>query len=213
MGGDPLRPSKHCHVLGATAWGSQGWGTAPSCARSTNPEGGSQGSQLQKDGPISRTHHEHHLLPQLLLWARGVTPRARRKAGLWQAPACGNQGSGQLPEWSQWPDPPRADWSALRRRLLAEKGPAVALSGLRASRPLPAHLRAGLAPGDQQEAGPGRPSTLTLLGSQELRASTEQWAKPLCTAHLWKEASSLCSLGGASTEDRARPAPTQLGPS
>lgn len=88
--------SKHCPVLEGGGWGSRGRGTAPSCARSTNPEGGSQGGQLRKDGPVSRTHHEHHLLPQLLLWA---TPRAGRKAELWQPPAWGSQGARDGQTW------------------------------------------------------------------------------------------------------------------
>lgn len=147
--------------------------------REHQPEGGSQGGQLRKDGPVSRTHHEHHLLPRLLLWA---TPRAGRKAELWQAPAWGNQGARRRPDLC------RTDQSAFRKWLRAGKGPAMALFGPHASRHLPAPPESG----DQEEAGPGWPSALT-LSRQELRAH------PRCTAHLREEASSRCSLVGAST--------------
>lgn len=146
--------------------------------REHQPEGGSQGGQLRKDGPV-----QEPIMSTIfcLNYCSGPPPGQAGKQ------SCGRPLPGRTREPADG-QTCAAQISLLQKQLRAGKGPAMTLFGPHVSRHLPAPPESG----DQEEAGPGWPGALT-LPRQELRAH------PRCTAHLWEEASSRCSLVDAST--------------
>lgn len=149
MGGHPLREAEQTPPCP----GGQGLGfTGARHGTFTR-----RGAPAQREGAMTTSYRRMSQFQEpitstifcLNYWSGPATSppgQAGKQGSCREGLAGGNQGSGQLPKLSQWPDLPCIDWSAILRWQEAENHP-----------PAPPARKAGSspAPGGEEEVGPG----------------------------------------------------------